>query len=160
MNQAISRCFHMSGTADQPNHGFGNVTPSVVMLQNHIFVPLLVLWPVFAQCSAQTHELRSIPFFSDGFVRFQQLIINNISVFEAFWPSFTRTIVNIEITDFEATESITARCFTYSSISVNFWELSMRFSRRFLRVKEENQHFPQMTIISHKIRHFHTAKSI
>ena len=36
----------------------------------------------------------------------------------------------------------------------------MRFSRRFLRMKEENQHFPQMTIIRHKIRHFHITKSI
>ena len=36
----------------------------------------------------------------------------------------------------------------------------MRFSRRFLRMKGENQHFPQMTIIWHKIRHFHTTKSI
>ena len=36
----------------------------------------------------------------------------------------------------------------------------MRFSRLFLRMKEENQHFPQMTIIWHKIRRFHTTKSI
>ena len=36
----------------------------------------------------------------------------------------------------------------------------MRFSRRFLRMKEENQNFPQMTIIWHEIRHFHTTKSI
>ena len=28
----------------------------------------------------------------------------------------------------------------------------MRFSRRFLPMKEENQHFPQMTIIWHKIK--------
>ena len=40
------------------------------------------------------------------------------------------------------------------------WKLLMRFSRRFLWMKEENQHFPQMTIIWHKIRHFHTTKSI
>ena len=57
-------------------------------------------------------ELRSIPFPSDGFVRFQHLIINNISVFEGFWPSFTRTVVKIEITVFEATEPIMTRCFT------------------------------------------------
>ena len=36
----------------------------------------------------------------------------------------------------------------------------MRFSRRFLRMKEENQHFPKMTIIWHKIRYFHTTRSI
>ena len=36
----------------------------------------------------------------------------------------------------------------------------MRFSSRFLRLKEENQHFPQMSIIWHKIKHFHTTKSI
>ena len=36
----------------------------------------------------------------------------------------------------------------------------MRFRHRFLRMKEENQHFPQITIIWHKIRHFHTTKSI
>ena len=47
-----------------------------------------------------------------------------------------------------------------NSASVKFLKLSMRFSRRFLRMKEENQHFPQMTIIWHKIRHFHTTKSI
>ena len=76
------------------------------------FVPLFVLYPFFAQCSTQTHQLHSIPFRSDGFVRFQQFIINNISVFEGFWPSFTRTAVSIEITVFEATEPITARCFT------------------------------------------------
>ena len=84
-------------------------------------MPLLVLWPVFALYWVQTHQLRSIPFPSDGFVRFQQLIINNISVFGGFWTSFTWTVVNIEITVFEAMEPITARCFTYSSISVKFW---------------------------------------
>ena len=134
--------------------------PSVVMLYNHFLVPLLVLLAFFAQCSVQTHQLHSMPFPSDGFVQFQRLIINNISVFEGFWPSFTRAIVNIEITIFEPTELITARCFTYSIMSVNFLELSMRFSRRFLRMKETNQHFPKMTIIWHKIRHFHTTKSI
>ena len=36
-----------------------------------LFVPLLVLWPFFAQCLTQTHHLRSIPFPSDGFIRFQ-----------------------------------------------------------------------------------------
>ena len=114
------------------------------------------MWPSIAQCLARTHQLRSIPFPSDGFVRFQQLIINNISVFEGFWPSFTRTVVNIEITYFEATE----RSFTSSSISVIFLELSMHFNRLFLRMKEENHHFLQMTIIWHKIRHFLTTKSI
>ena len=64
-----------------------------------------------AQCSAQTHQLCSIPFPSNGFVQIQKLIINNISVFEGFWPSFTRTVVKIEITVFEATGRITARCF-------------------------------------------------
>ena len=58
------------------------------------------------------HQLRSIQFPSDGFVRFQHLMINNISVFEGFWLSFTRTVVNIKITVFEAMEPITARCFT------------------------------------------------
>ena len=123
-------------------------------------MPLLVLWPFFAQCSAQTHQLRSTPIRSDGFNRFQQLIINNISVMEGFWPSFTRTVVNIEITVYEATEPITARCFTQSSIFVNFLELLMRFSRLSLRMKEGNQHFPQITSIWHKMRHFHTTKSI
>ena len=54
----------------------------------------------------------------------------------------------LEITVLEATEPIAARCFTLSSISVNFLELSMRFSRRFLRMKEENQHSPQMTLLT------------
>ena len=40
------------------------------------------------------------------------------------------------------------------------FELSMRFSRRFLRMKEENQYFPQMRIIWHKITHFHRTNSI
>ena len=106
-----------------------------------------------------TNKLRSIPFPSDGVVRFQQLTINNTSVFKGFWPSFTRTVVNIEITDFEATEPITARCFTQSSLSVNFLELSMRFNRRFLRMNKENQHFPQMTIIWHNIRHLYTTQN-
>ena len=109
-------------------NGFGNVRPSVLMLQNHFLVPLLVLWAFFKQCSAQTHQLCSIPFPSDRFVQFQQLIINNFSDFEGFWPSFTRTVVNIEITVFDAKKTITTRCFTQTSISVNFLELSMRFS--------------------------------
>ena len=48
--------------------------------RNHFFVPLLVLWPFFAQCSAETDQLPSMPFLSDGFVRFLQLIINNIDL--------------------------------------------------------------------------------
>ena len=36
----------------------------------------------------------------------------------------------------------------------------MRFSCRFLQMKKGNQHFLQMTIICHKIRHFDTTKSI
>ena len=81
--------------------------PSVVMLQNHFFVPLLVLWPFFAQCSAQTHQLRSILFPSDGL----------FGALDALQPPFSSN-------------------------------------------EEENQHFPQMTIIWYKIRHFHTTKSI
>ena len=34
------------------------------------------------------------------------------SVFKGFWPSFTRTVDNTEITNLETTEPITARCFT------------------------------------------------
>ena len=34
---------------------------------------LLVMWP-FLQCSAQTHQLHSIPIPCNGFTRFQQLI--------------------------------------------------------------------------------------
>ena len=41
-----------------------------------------------------------------------------------------------------------------------FGALSMRFSRHFLRMKVENQHFPQMKIIWHKIKHLHATKSI
>ena len=43
-------------------------------------MPLLVLWPFFAQCLAQTHQLRPALFPSDGFVQFQKLIINNIDL--------------------------------------------------------------------------------
>ena len=38
-----------------------------------------------------------------------------------------------------------------------FGALGALLSHRFLRMKEVNQHFPQMTIIWHKIRHFHTT---
>ena len=34
---------------------------SIVMLQNHFIVSLVVLRPFVFQCSAQTHQLRSIP---------------------------------------------------------------------------------------------------
>ena len=109
-NQAIFRCLHMSGTADQPDH-----VPSTERSNNrtaHFFLPLLVLWTFFAQCLAQTYQLRSIPFPSDGFARFKLLIINNISVLEGSWPSFPRTVVNIEIIVFEAMEPFTSCCFT------------------------------------------------
>ena len=74
------------------------------------------------------------------FLRLARILIEQclqFSVSEGFWPSFTQTVVNIEITVIKATEPIKARCFTYRSISVNFLEFSMRFSRRFLRTKEK-----------------------
>ena len=69
-------------------NGFGNVRPSVVMLGSNASI-----------------AFDTVPH-SDGFVRFQQLIKNNISVFDGFWPSFTRTVVNIEIRHFHTTKSI------------------------------------------------------
>ena len=46
------------------------------------------------------------------------------------------TVVNIEMFVFEGMESIIARCFTDSSIFVNFLELSMSFNLSFLQMKE------------------------
>jgi len=40
------------------------------LLQNHFIVSLVVLWPFVFQCSAQTHQLRSIPIAYDCFSRF------------------------------------------------------------------------------------------
>ena len=44
---------------------------------------------------------------SNLFLRLARIVIEQclqFSVLEGFWPSFTRTVVNIEITVFEATE--------------------------------------------------------
>ena len=46
------------------------------MLQNHFIVSLVVLRPFVFQCSAQTHQLRSIPIACDCFSRFYQFIIH------------------------------------------------------------------------------------
>lgn len=35
-----------------------------------LFPPLLVFWPLLAQCSAQSHKSSSIPFSNDVFVQF------------------------------------------------------------------------------------------
>ena len=40
---------------------FRNMGSNIVMLQNHFIVSLVVLRPFVFQCSAQTHQLRSIP---------------------------------------------------------------------------------------------------
>ena len=40
---------------------FRNMGSSIVMLQNHFIVSLVVLQLFVFQCSAQTHQLRSIP---------------------------------------------------------------------------------------------------
>ena len=49
---------------------FRNMGSSIVMLQNHFIVSLVVLRPFVFQCSAQTHQLRSIPIACDFFSRF------------------------------------------------------------------------------------------
>ena len=85
---------------------------------------------------------------------------NQFSVFKSIWPSFMRTVFNNKITVFKRIKPITALCFTYRSISVNFLKLSIHFTSRFLRMKEKNQHFSQMAVIWHKIRHIKTKKSI
>ena len=51
--------------------------PSIVMLEDNFVVSLLVLQPFHLKCSAQTHQLRSIPIPCDGFSWFQQLIIHH-----------------------------------------------------------------------------------
>ena len=47
------------------------------MLEDNFVVSLLVLWPFFLQCSAQSHQFRSIPIPCDDFTRFQQFIIHH-----------------------------------------------------------------------------------
>jgi len=49
---------------------FRNMGSSIVMLQNHFIVSLVVLRPFVFQCSAQTHQLHSIPIACDCFSRF------------------------------------------------------------------------------------------
>jgi len=49
---------------------FRNMGSSNVMLQNHFIVSLVVLRPFVFQCSAQTHQLLSIPIACDCFSRF------------------------------------------------------------------------------------------
>ena len=49
---------------------FRNMESSIVMLQNHFIVSLVVLLSFVFQCSAQTHQLRSIPIAYDCFNRF------------------------------------------------------------------------------------------
>lgn len=56
-----------------------------------------------------------------------------LNVFESFGPSFTLSVAKIGITVFEATKPTTTCCFTY--ISLNYSEVLMRSSRRFLRIK-------------------------
>lgn len=84
----------------------------------------------------------------------------HFSAFEDFWASFTWPAVNTKITVCEATEPIMTRCFTYSSIFLNFLEFSMCSSGCILRKNVENQHFQQVTNIWHKIIHSHATKSI
>ena len=50
---------------------------SIFILKDNFIVSLLVLWPFLLQCSAQTHQRRSMPISCDGFTRFQQLIIHH-----------------------------------------------------------------------------------
>ena len=50
--------------------------PQRCCLEDNFVVSLLVLWSFLIQCSAQTHQLRSIPIPCDGFTWFQQLIIH------------------------------------------------------------------------------------
>lgn len=45
----------------------------------------LELWQFSAHCLAQSHQLKSIPYPSDGFVWSQQSIINNTDPVEVFW---------------------------------------------------------------------------
>ena len=54
---------------------------TIVMLENNFVVSLSVLWPFLLQCSAHTHQLRSIPIPCDGFTRFQQFIIHHTELF-------------------------------------------------------------------------------
>ena len=49
---------------------FRNMESSIVMLQNHFIVSLVVLRPFVFQWSAQTHQLRSILIACDCFSRF------------------------------------------------------------------------------------------
>ena len=49
---------------------FRNMGSSIVMLQNHFIVSLVVLRPFVFQCSAQMHQLCSIPIAYDCFSRF------------------------------------------------------------------------------------------
>ncbi|KYN16062.1 hypothetical protein ALC57_11692 [Trachymyrmex cornetzi] len=49
---------------------FRNMGSSIVMLQNHFIVSLVVLRSFVFQCSAQTHQLHSIPIACDCFSRF------------------------------------------------------------------------------------------
>jgi len=49
---------------------FRNMGSSIIMLQNHFIVSLVVLRPFVFQCSAQTHQLHSISIACDCFSRF------------------------------------------------------------------------------------------
>ena len=49
--------------------GLWDMWPSIFMLEDNFVVYLLVPWPFLLQCSAQTHQLRSIPTPCDGFTR-------------------------------------------------------------------------------------------
>jgi len=55
--------------------GLCDMKSSIVTLKNYFVVYLLVLWPFFFQCSAQTHQLKSIPY--NSFVRLKQLVVHN-----------------------------------------------------------------------------------
>jgi len=50
---------------------------SIVMLENYFVMSLFVLWPFLLRCSAQTHQLKSIPISCNGFVRLEQLVIHD-----------------------------------------------------------------------------------
>lgn len=53
---------------------FRNVRPNFFMLQNHLFLPLLVSWPLNVQCLAKSHQLSAILIPIDDFVNFYHLL--------------------------------------------------------------------------------------
>jgi len=72
-SQREQRLENMAGGVGLPISTFPSMsfaTSSIVMLQNHFIVSLVVLRPFVFQCSAQTYQLLSIPIACDCFSRF------------------------------------------------------------------------------------------